>query len=174
MHAKRVPSTVLHLANKPAATITDDEAIAVVEALRSDSRVQHLEFQGRDDNGRPLISALVFDTAEGYFIGTFSVGRVIAAMNESRVEHLDRIARIRAEQEEAAARSDSSSIRHWTPAEARRHLANYGVTVNKLVYIRAKLRSGSHCLDGEIEDWMTYEREIVQGRPRPMDLDRYL
>lgn len=174
MHAKRVPSTVLHLANKPSPFITDEEIKLIVGAVAEDPRVGYIMFSHRDDCGTPMCNCEIEDTCEGWFAGTYSIGRILAAISETRAEHVERIARIEAERAAAAAKANLPEIRHWTPKEARGHLVKNGISVSWLLYIRSKLEAGKHCSEAEIDGWLTYERDIVQGQPRPMELFRYL
>jgi len=90
--------TLQAAANKPAATVTDDEALALLAALEADSRVRSVRWLA----DIRLYDIDAIDFQQGPLIGAYSFGRVAAAALYTKGDWDAYLAQLAAERERAA------------------------------------------------------------------------
>lgn len=161
---------------------TPAEVEAAVAALAAHPRVDSVARADDDAWGRPQVRIVARDTARGDVDGVLPLFTALCSMRRTHAqavadqeadERRD-AARAAVAREEAAYRSLSREGREAMRQEGAARLRELGIEPRALVRVCNGLARGSYLADADLEAWATYEREVVRGRPRPMDLGRYV
>jgi hypothetical protein len=157
------------LANRPAASLTEMEIEAVLEAVLTDERTKSAV---RAEGNK--LAVVVEDTKEGILSGVYSVGRILAAMYWTedgwRQDQEARTVR-RREAEEAAALK--AAERAALEARNVEWLKDRGVSVHALARIIGKIQSGIYIDDAEWQKYDFFTASFCGGEAK-LDLETIL
>lgn len=162
--------------------LTDTAVEACIAALAGHPRVDAVERADDDPWGRAQVRIVARDTARGDLDRVIVLVDVLHDMRLTRAEQLaidEKMERTAAAQ--STHRRKEAEYRGLTPSEKEdmrdsglARLRELGISPRRLVRICNTLARGGYLPDEDHDAWATYEREIVRGRPRPMDLARYV
>ncbi|UYW31942.1 hypothetical protein [Methylorubrum extorquens] len=162
--------------------LTDAQVEAGIAALAAHPRVDAVERADSDPWGRAQVRIVARDTARGDLDRVIVLVDALNAMHRTRAEALadweamDRrdAAQAAVARQEAEYRALTEDEREAMGQDGAARLREAGIHPRTLVKVCNGLARGSHLPDADLEAWSIYVREVVRGRPRPMDLGRYV